>query len=68
MPNPQLLVILHAENWLDHSDDNKLEDEALLEKGLELGVGFRDAEVGVGAVERVQDVAELLEVILESLE
>ena len=51
MPNPQLLVVFHSQNWLYHCDDEELEDEALLEQGLELGKGVRDAEVGVGAVE-----------------
>ena len=67
MPNPQLLVVFHSQNWLYHCDDEELEDEALLEQGLELGEGVWDAEVRVGAVEGVEDVAQLFEVILEGL-
>ena len=68
VPSQQFPVVLHSQDWLDDRDDEELEDEALLEERLELGEGVGDAEVGVGDVERVQHVAQLLEVILEGLQ
>ena len=53
VPNQELSVIFNSQYWLYHGDDEELEDEALFEQGLEFGVGVGDAEVGVGAVERV---------------
>ena len=53
MPNPELSVIFNTQDWLYHCDNEELEDEALLEQGLELWEGVWDAEVRVGAVERV---------------
>ena len=44
-------MIFNSQYWLYHGDDEELEDEALFEQGLEFGVGVRDAEVRVGAVE-----------------
>ena len=51
VPNQELSVIFNPQDWLYHCDDEELEDEALFEQGLEFGVGVRDAEVRVGAVE-----------------
>ena len=67
VPNQELSVIFNSQYWLYHGDDEELEDEALLEQGLELWEGVWDAEVRVGAVEGVEDVAQLFEVILEGL-
>ena len=53
MPSQEFPVVLHSQDWLDDCDDEELEDEALLEQGLELWEGVRDAEVRVGAVEGV---------------
>ena len=46
-------MIFNSQYWLYHGDDEELEDEALLEQGLELWEGVWDAEVRVGAVEGV---------------